>query len=274
MLIGLLGHQIDYSLSPFIYDYWFNEYNFDSSYSYQLIDQHPQELEHYWPMIMGSEEDFCLNVTIPYKNKIFSKISSYLPHESDGIVQKIEAINCIKKYKNNILATNSDYLALGFLLQSLMTENHKKAVIIGRGGLARATICALNDRNIHDITLINRYAGADRLDKLLGIPIKVDTSIDEIKQADIVINTTPIGSNNLSFLPPLPMVHSNTIIVECVYKPFETPLVKFAQSKKIPLITGLDLLLYQACFAFDFFFGKRPIVDSKLYNTMKKYCEK
>ncbi len=99
----------------------------------------------------------------------------------------------------------------------------------------------------------------------------IQTSLMEtFENIDIVVNTTPLGMKNYSEnnsplddkqIESLPY---NAIVYDIVYNPLRTALISKAMKYNKKFICGLDMLIYQACYALKIWSGKMPD-----FNAMK-----
>jgi len=86
---------------------------------------------------------------------------------------------------------------------------------------------------------------------------------------DIIINTTPVGMTPDADISPLneDCIHPHHTIVDIIYSPRETMLIKKARNKGCKTITGEYMLLYQACMQFELWTGK-PAPFEIMYNAL------
>ena len=80
---------------------------------------------------------------------------------------------------------------------------------------------------------------------------------EKINQSDLLINGTSLGMDGES----LPLVESiqlpsQILVADVIYKPLETPFLKWARSQKVEAVNGLGMLLYQAAEAFELWTGQ------------------
>ncbi len=82
---------------------------------------------------------------------------------------------------------------------------------------------------------------------------------DEIK-ADVVINTTSLGmvpdTETLSF--PEQSLEKGMVVMDVVYTPIETCLLKTAKSKNCIIVDGLSMFIAQAAAQFKLWTGIEP----------------
>jgi shikimate dehydrogenase len=209
-----------------------------------------------------------INVTIPFKEKIIKYLDEINP-----IGQKIGAVNTIKNEDGYLIGKNTD------------TDGGKKAIlnsgyhisgmnllILGAGGAARALSYSLAD-DLNKITIINRTEKrAENLVKELNQNFGIDAQVkkfssanlkEEMKKADFLINTTPIGMYpNVDNTPiSAQFLHEDLFVFDVVYNPLETKLLKDANECGCKTLGGLDMLIYQGASAFEWWTNQKPNVN-------------
>ncbi len=228
-LFGLIGHNISYTLSPAIHNYVFQEVGYNAIYL--AFDVAREKFDKIIPALLELCEG--LNVTIPYKEEVIKFLNGI-----DHNAEKINAVNTIHRG----YGYNTDYIAIKSLVMERM-ENLEDMIcyIYGAGGAAKASAIALGDLGCK-LYIVNRsieraITFVKRLNNLGYKAYVGDRCLDKV---DVVVNATP----NPSF------VHDNCLtaklVVELVYNPVETVLIKKARSKGIEVIDGIKILVRQA----------------------------
>ncbi len=167
----------------------------------------------------------------------------------------------------------------------------KSVVIIGCGGSARAVAMGLNSLKIKKVTIIGRNENS--LDifvkSMRNLLSKRDISIEGInnqklniseyiEEADLIINTTPIGMNSKkSKQENVPLgneiwncLSNKTILYDLIYTPRPTNWLKLGQEKNCFTIDGLDMLVEQGAFSIRLWSGFHDVP----VQTMKSAAEK
>ncbi|MEG2199973.1 MAG: shikimate dehydrogenase, partial [Anaerovorax sp.] len=111
------------------------------------------------------------------------------------------------------------------------------------GGAAKAAIKVLLDLGIFDITIVSR--GKQNFHSHYTISYEYFT---ETKQScDILINCTPVGMYPNVKESPIPKELINTkVVIDLIYNPKETQLLKFAKALGCTAINGQLMLEKQA----------------------------
>ena len=143
---GLIGKNISYSFSKKYFTEKFTQDIFED-YSYENFDI--PTIEEFPNILKNNPNIKGLNVTIPYKEAIIP----YLDTLSDK-AYSIGAVNVIRvTKKGNLKGYNSDWYGFKKTLEPLLQPHHKKALILGTGGAAKAVAYALKQLGIYYINV-------------------------------------------------------------------------------------------------------------------------
>ena len=100
-----------------------------------------------------------------------------------------------------------------------------------------------------------------------------------IEEADLIINTTPIGmrsKNNEQETIPLGQkiwesLSSKTILYDLIYTPRPTNWLKLGQQKKCFTIDGLDMLVHQGALSIKLWSGFNTVPIEIMKSSAKKH---
>ena len=231
---GLIGKNIAYSFSKKYFTEKFSSDLFDD-FTYENFDI---ESINDFPEILKNNPDLKgLNVTIPYKEAIIP----FLDTLSEKAF-KIRAVNVIRfTKKGNLKGYNSDWYGFKQSLEPLLQPHHKRALILGTGGAAKAVAFALEQLGIF-YTFVSREATENAIDY---DRINV-TTFDNFQ---IIINCTPLGTSpNVKEFPPIPyqFFTDKHIAFDLIYNPEETQFLKKAKKKGAVTKNGYEMLVFQA----------------------------
>lgn len=238
-LYGLLGKNINYTLSPIIHNFAFKKLGINAVYL--VFDVNEDKFERVALGLLEMTEGF--NITIPYKEKIIQYLNSL-----DPISKRIASVNTV--YKK--IGYNTDYLAVKKLVgQEVKELNGENCLIVGAGGAARAVAFALGDLGcrifIHNRTAERGIKLVDDLKKE-NIDSKFVNSCDV--EYTIIVNSTP----NPDFIKEECI--KGKLAVEMVYNPLLTSFLLNAKRKGLKTIDGLRILISQALEAEKIWFNK------------------
>ncbi|ERI95707.1 putative shikimate dehydrogenase [Clostridiales bacterium oral taxon 876 str. F0540] len=243
---GLLGRNIQYSLSPEIHNEYYAENEIDLHY--ELFDIEEKHLEQFINNL--SEKDIIgFNVTIPYK-EIIIKYLDILEYPAD----RINAVNTVLIKNNSLVGYNTDYFGFIKSLEdyNLNLEN-KRALILGNGGAAKSVCCALKDLKCKGIDIAARdIKRSGDYFKQFG-NVTAISNIKDLGSYNIIINCTPLGGINYLNESPIQINHleKECIVYDLVYNPRVTTFLKSAQKFGAVTINGEKMLKYQAYKAVD-----------------------
>ncbi len=204
-----------------------------------------------------------LNVTIPHKIEVLKYLD-----EVDEVAEKIGAVNTILNDNGILKGYNTDGEgALMAIKKRGFDLKDRVVVIVGAGGAAKAIAYYIALEKPNKITILNRTPeNAAKLAKSLRRETKVyceakilDTiQLEEtLMDADLLINCTPLGMYpNIEKTPvPKNCLRKNMVIMDIVYNPLQTRLLKDATEVGCKTINGLDMLVNQAALSFKIWTG-------------------
>lgn len=275
-IVGVIGDPIGHSFSPIINNAAFEHLNLNYKYLAFKVSQ-----DNLTGAIGGANKlGFKgLNVTIPHKENVLVTLD-----QVDTIAKNIGAVNVIKFHEDEAHGYNTDGIGCLKALEEKTKVVNKKVLILGAGGASRAISNQLIDSNIESLEIINRdlnKAEALRNDVLKNysnaqIEINPITELkNKIQEADIFINTTPIGMKGYDEQnSPLQAqdIPENIIVNDIVYNPLETPLLKEAKEAGAKTVNGIKMLIYQAAEGIEIWTGKKAptkIMEEKLKELIK-----
>ena len=233
-LYGLIGKNISYSFSKKYFTEKFVLGNLVEC-TYENFDL--QNIEEFPNLIANNPDLIGLNVTIPYKESVIP----FLNKLSKNAAQ-IGAVNVIRfTKKGKLKGYNSDYYGFMKSLKHLLQPHHKKALILGTGGAAKAVAFALDQLQIL-YTFVSREEKAG----MIGYDRINVTTFDNYH---IIINCTPLGTSpNTSASPPIPyqFFTEKHIAFDLIYNPEETQFLKKAKKNGAVTKNGYEMLVFQA----------------------------
>ena len=244
-IYGLLGKKLGHSYSVPIHKAFGNE-------NYRLFELEPDELQ----VFLKRPDIGGVNVTIPYKKDVM-KFCAEISPEADAV----GSANTIVKGKDGRLyAYNTDVYGFEYMAQKAdISFFGKKVVILGSGGAYLAVKAASKNMGAREIICISRN-GEDNY-----------KNISRHKDADIVVNATPVGMypDNGKSPVDLSLFEKCTGALDLIYNPMRTAFLMQAKKLGIPYIGGLSMLVAQAKAAEEYFFDisiDTEAIDKITYN--------
>ncbi len=176
-----------------------------------------------------------LNVTIPYKEQVLPFLSG-LNEEA----REIGACNCIKIAGGQLTGFNTDAPAFKQSLLPQLQSNHKKALILGTGGAAKAVLFVLKTLGI-EYAYVSRNKGAGFTYEELNKSV--------VQEYPLIINSTPLGSfPKVDTAPEIPYEYltANNYLYDLVYNPAKTLFLQKGELQGAAIKNGYEMLVGQA----------------------------
>ncbi|GHT48863.1 hypothetical protein FACS1894102_2650 [Spirochaetia bacterium] len=174
----------------------------------------------------------------------------------------------LKKAGLDVVVSGFNTDTIGFsesLLHFINKKNFKgmSITVIGAGGASRAVVSELSRLKAHVLILNRNPKRALELAKKYKFESgMIDTDgLKRVKKfSDIIINTTSVGMEKSGTENNDPISQFNfsgkEVVMDIIYKPSMTPLLKRASAKGCRVINGYDMLLRQAKCQYKFFFNE------------------
>ena len=253
-LCCIIGNPVEHSLSPVMQNAAFEALNLD--FVYVALRVRREELR---DVIIGvrSLNLFGLNVTMPHKKAILKYLDEISP-----TARSVGAVNTILNDKGRLMGYNTDGIgAMNALKENGIPPNGKKLLLLGAGGAGKS-IAFSAAQKVDELVLLNRtHQKARKLAKALR---RVNKNVkdnklsneileEELKDTDILVNATSVGMHpNINKSPvPKSLLHPNLWVMDIIYAPLETKLVKDAKARGANLISGVEMLIYQGAASFE-----------------------
>jgi shikimate dehydrogenase len=228
---GLIGYPLSHSFSQ----KYFTEKFAREGISNCRYDNFPiadiSELKN----IISSNPDLeGLNVTIPYKLQVISFLD-----ESKNL--PISACNCIKISSGKLSGFNTDVTGFELSLKTRLKANHRKALILGKGGASEAVRFVLGRLGIEFIQVSRQPSSGELAYDQVTVKI--------IRDHLLIINCTPLGMYpNIESFPPIPYepLGGNHLLFDLIYNPAKTAFLQKGEERGAAIQNGLEMLVIQA----------------------------
>jgi shikimate dehydrogenase len=258
-LLALIGHPVSHSLSPAMHNAAFVADGLD--FVYVCLDVDPDELP---AAVRGLKASKLrgFNVTMPHKRTMIPLVD-----ELDEEARISGAINTVVIEDSGLHGFNTDGGGMVMACQEAGIElSGKSVLLLGAGGTAAAIAVAFGKAGAGELHIANRSVerAAHLRDKLYGTGMRglVIHHLDALPDAEIVINATPLGMKEEDPMPvPWDYVREDRAFCDAVYRPgTQTPLVRLAHDRDVPVVPGDRMLLYQGVLAQKLWTGSEPNV--------------
>jgi shikimate dehydrogenase len=249
----VIGDPIAHSKSPVIHKFWLGKLGLEGDY--RATQVHPADLKQFVADRAADPNWRGCNVTIPHKVAVMDHVA-----DPGRVRALIGAMNTIARAEDGtFIGTNTDAAGFYAPIANMNLEGASVAVF-GSGGAAHAVLFALSRCAVGEVTLLvrNPLKGAGLLAKfgLKGAVHKLDAPLSGVS---LLVNATSLGMTGQPSLAvdlsPLP---DDAVVYDLVYAPLQTPLLAAAEKRGLDTVDGLEMLIGQASFAFELFFGAAP----------------
>ena len=226
---GLIGYPLGHSFSPSYFTQKFTNENIQNCYykAYPIASIRGFK-GLVFPELLG------LNVTIPYKEKILPYIDKL-----SGDAESIRAVNTIKFENGKCIGYNTDTYGFRKSLEPFLKGGkHKKALILGSGGVSKAIKFVLKNLEIEYI-VVSRQGEFSYKDIEVGI----------METHSLIINTTPLGmAPKTKEKPKIPyqLITSDHLLYDCIYNPEKTLFLREGERQGASIKNGKEMLRLQA----------------------------
>jgi shikimate dehydrogenase len=260
-VLALIGHPVGHSLSPAMHNAAFVADGLD--FVYVCLDVDPEQL----PAAVSGLVALKLrgfNVTMPHKRAMIPLVD-----ELDEEARISGALNTVVIENSGLRGFNTDGGGMVMACQEAGIElSGRRVLLLGAGGTAAAIAVAFGKAGVGELHIANRSVehAAHLRDKLHGTNIEglAVHHLDALPDAEIVINTTPLGMKEQDPMPvPANYVREGRAFCDAVYRPgTQTPLVRLGRERGVPVVAGDRMLLYQGVLAQKLWTGREPNVKA------------
>lgn len=256
----LLGHPVAHSLSPV-----FQQAALDAAglpVRYSARDVLPEQLGAVLRELADSR--VAGNITIPHKEAVAGLCARCTP-----VAQQVGAVNTFWHDDSGALVGhNTDVAGVLIAMQAVLpsgehahVETPLRVALLGAGGSAASVIVALEQFPKVTLRIAARTASrAEALVQRLGAHATVYAhALEAVRDADLVINATPIGLRDDPAMPvPAHALADHACVLDLVYKRGETAWVRACRERGLRAEDGLRMLVEQGAASFECWFGVPP----------------
>ena len=233
---GLIGYPLGHSFSRGYFTDYFGREGIEAEYkNFELpsIEQLAEVLQTE-PTLQG------FNVTIPYKQQVFSYLS-----ELSEAAQAIGAVNVVKVMRRDeglhLKGYNTDYIGFTDSIRPHLKPHHTHALILGTGGASKAV-----DYALRKLGLKTQYVSRTARE---GIIAYDELTPELMAQYTVIVNTTPLGMHpKVDECPPLDYAQLTPqhLLYDVVYNPAKTLFLQRGEEHGATICNGMDMLIGQA----------------------------
>jgi len=256
---AVIGDPIEHSLSPWMHNAGYKALGIDAVYERFRVE----------PSHLGEAvEGLCAlgfsgwNVTLPHKSTIIPFLDTLTPEAI-----RAGAVNTVKLQEGQLIGHNTD--GDGFI-RSMEGEINgfkgKKAVLLGAGGASRGIAVALAVKGMQ-VHILNRTPEkATTLVELIhqsgGMASSGEFAMgDWLEEVDLLVQTTSVGLRGEPFPFSVQGIFDQALVVDIIFNPRETAFLRDAKEQGCRTLNGLEMLLYQGAYAWEFWLGGQAPVE-------------
>jgi len=235
-VFGVIGDPVAHSLSPLLHNTGFVARKINAVYLPFLV----QNLRDF----LKAVPDFGLrgfSVTLPHKQNILRYLQ-----DCDSLSADIGAVNTVTIRRDGSLhGSNTDYVGVLRALEKRLPLAQSRILILGAGGSARAAAFALARAGAAVGICARRDGAARELARAVGGDVFPRRAL-KTERFDAVLNATPVGMHPRDRVSPLqPGELHCRIVMDLIYRPERTQLLKLAAQKRIATVSGVEMFLAQ-----------------------------
>ena len=260
---GLIGNPVGHSLSPPMHEAAYDTLGIDARYVTFEPDADAAAAAIDGAATLGVAG---LNVTIPFKQDILGAV------DVDPLAERIGAVNTIdfgpvhagEADRPRGYNTDAAGVKRAFTHHDVAL-NGVEAVVVGAGGAGRAAAFALADAGA-TVHVANRTA--ERAVSLAAdVPRATGGGLDDLGEriggADVLVNATSVGMEEPDATPvPAEYLHGDLAVLDAVYAPVETRLLREAAAAGAATVDGAWMLLFQGVEAFEIWTEREAPVEA------------
>ncbi len=258
LLYGIIGNPVHHSLSPVMHNRAFAALDMNGVYVPMPVTDLAVAVQGLRALGFRG-----VSVTVPHKEAIISLLD-----EVDPVAQRIGAVNTLlirerpSDGKRVIRGFNTDWLGANLALADKVRLEESRVLILGAGGAAKAIAFGLVEAGATVILSNRTVSRGMELADWLGCTFVPLTGLASV-EAEVLVNTTTVGMEPHSEDIPLDpgLLHRFTTVMDIVYAPLQTRLLREAAACGCTVIDGLAMLVYQGAAQFRIWTGIRPDIQ-------------
>lgn len=252
----VVGQPIGHSLSPLMHNLSLQHHSIDAEYI--AVELPPESMTDFVAWINNDNFLGC-NITIPWKREFI-----HVPDRLSEEVRAVGAMNTLSKTDGGNTTKGDNTDIYGFKVPLLEYDNRMergRAIIFGTGGASLAVQYALMEMDFEEIILVSRTPEfAEHLkDSLYTKIVDYHQWQSYADEADLIVNTTPLGMSTKMDLSPVKSIDSELlagkICYDLIYNPLSTKFLSLAESAGAETISGLNMLIHQGSRSFEIWTG-------------------
>ena len=249
---GIMGDPVAHSLSPAMHNAAFAELGLNCVYVAFPVKDVKSAMDGFRALGVKG-----VSVTIPHKQAVIFWLD-----EIDPVAVKIGAVNTLLvRNDRTIKGFNTDWLGANRALEEHLDLSGKTILLLGAGGSARAIGFGLIEAGARVMIASRTQKSGEQLAQSLDCDWHPLSAVATLS-ADGLVNATSVGMapQDQDSLVPRPSLASYPVVMDIVYSPLKTRLLREAAEAGCITINGLAMLLYQGVAQFELWTGRKAPV--------------
>ncbi len=267
---GVVGWPVAHSMSPRVHNAGFGAAEIDAVYLPMPV---PPEWEHFKATVGAMAADSLLDlgglsVTAPHKQHLVR----FAGEQGWECAPRVKIVGAANTHAVDGQGQSSIHDTDGPAVASLLTDalgdlTGKRVLLLGAGGVARSIGAALLERGARISVRARRTEQAQALAESLASLGSVEVTTDST-EVHALVNCTPAGMAGGASegdsaiteddLRAFAQANPGLVVLDTVYRPRETPLLRMARAMGLRVIEGEAMFVGQAEAQFSLWTGREP----------------
>lgn len=253
-LCGIVLHPAGHTRSPAMHNAAFRALGLDAVYLAFDVAPHALAGALAGVRALGIRQ---LAVSLPHKEAVLPLLDAV-----DETARTIGAVNTVTRAEDGrLLGANTDWLGAVRALEMQRPLAGARAVVLGAGGAARGIVYGLVDRGAR-VSVLNRTPerGASLVRDLGAAGAGPLSQLGELAY-DVLVNATSVGLDSDSSPVPAGTLRPGTLVMDTVYQPERTRLLRDAEARGAATLSGKWMLVHQAAEQLRLWTGREAPLD-------------
>lgn len=261
-IYGIIGNPVSHSLSPSMHNAAFEACGLNNVYVAFNVEDVPRAMDGFRALGVGG-----VSVTIPHKQAVIPHLDAI-----DPVAKKIGAVNTLLIDDMHIEGYNTDWIGANQSLGKFADIQGSTVLVLGAGGSARAIGFGLQEKQATVVIANRTLEKAQALAEELNCEWRPLSDISDLN-FEILVNTTSVGMapGIDQTLVPATMLENIPAVMDIVYAPVETRLLREAKQAGCKTVDGRYMLLYQGVAQFELWTGEKApvnVMQEKLFSQL------
>ncbi|GFI61889.1 shikimate dehydrogenase (NADP(+)) [Clostridiales bacterium] len=270
-VFGIIGNPVEKSFSPIMQNTIAKELGIKAAYVPFKVERGTVKTAVDGGKALGIKG---FNVTIPHKVEVMNAL-----YAVDPVAERIGAVNTLKLTENGYIGYNTDIIGLKRCFEERnISIKGKTVVLAGAGGAANSAAMMAGEEEAEKLVILNRtLEKAEALAERVRSYYEIETEaisygdVNKLSRPEIFIQTTSVGMGSDAEGTPIKdasFFDNVKIVVDIIYTPWETRLMREAAEHGASVVNGFDMLFYQGLASFEIWHNMK--VDKTVADRLKE----